>query len=390
MPIYAKWTKPGLALLCLAALLIAVPLTLAGPPAQGGGPVVVVDTSALNQRTGPGPEYAIQGSHPGGTILPVIGRTSDRSWWQVVSDYGTGWVSNEFVVTRNSFRDVPIVSEFGMLEEPRAIIIGQPMEGYAVPNPGGQVLGLALTDSSFPIVARSYFSGTETWYWLVETTSGQAWLPETEGLALYGYVDRVRVYSRDQAFALPRSAPSADGRLVPPPAPPVLDAPVAPQVIPTLTATVAAPTVAPVTVEAAPPTAVPTSVPPAPVERFGMVLGGDCSPLALVNYLVQRSPARATGLICSNNAQGANAVGVGVADLSMAVDAGCGGVVTVPVATLYSGSTTHTLNFCISGTPNTSTRTFVDWVRGASGAAAIRSYRGLAGTTAPERAEPLG
>jgi hypothetical protein len=108
----------------------------------------------------------------------------------------------------------------------------------------------------------------------------------------------------------------------------------------------------------------------------------------MVNYLVQRSPAP-HGLICSTRA-GANAVEVGVGDLSMAVDAGCGAAMTVPVATLYSGSAAHTLNFCISGTPNASTQTFVDWVRGANGAAAILSYRGLAGTTAPERAEPVG
>jgi uncharacterized protein YraI len=386
MPVYARWIKVILALGCLAAVLALAPLVLA----QGSGPVVVINAPALNQRTGPGPEYAIQGVLAGGEVVPVIGRTADRTWWQVHTRFGNGWVSNEFVFTRNSFRDVPIVTEYGVLQAPLAIVSGRSLNAYAVPNPGGQVLGLAITGDQFPIVARSYFSGAETWYWLVETTDGQAWLPGSEGLALFGYTDRVPVLSREDAFALPRTGPAGSGRISPPPLPPVPDAPTAPEAAATIEA-LSEPAEPAASESGAEPSAASTpAAAPAVVERYSFVLAGDCAPLALVNYLVQRGPAAATGLSCSNSVQAVNAVQSGLADLGIAVDAGCGDAVTVPVATIFNASGAHTLNFCISASANTPTRAFVDWVRGGEGAAAIRAYQGLPGSSAPESAEPLG
>ena len=123
------------------------------------------------------------------------------------------------------------MTEFGVLETPLAIVSGEPLNAYAVPNPGGQVLGLALTGDGFPLLARSYFSGSDTWYWLVQTTDGQAWLPQTDGLALYGITDRIPVLSRADAFALERSAPSGSGVISPPPPAPIPDAPTAPDAL---------------------------------------------------------------------------------------------------------------------------------------------------------------
>ena len=135
-------------------------------------------------------------------------------------------------------------------------------------------------------------------------------------------------------------------------------------------------------------TTAPAAAPP--VERYHFVLAGECSPLALVNYLVQNGPAQATRLYCSNSIQAVNSVQSGLADLGIAVDAACGDAVTVPVATIFNASGAHTLNFCVSASPNTPTRAFIDWVRGDAGAAAIRAYHGLPGGVAPERAEPIG
>ena len=391
MSVHARWIKPILVLVGLAAILSLASLVLAQD-----GPVVVINAGALNQRTGPGPQYAIQGVLAGGEIVPVIGRTADRSWWEVHTRFGNGWVSNEHVLTRNSFRGVPIVTEYGVFETSLAIVSGQPLNAYAVPNPGGPILGQALTGDGFPILARSYFSGSDTWYWLVQTTDGQAWLPQTDGLAFYGFTDHIPVLSRADAFALERSGPSASGVISPPPPAPVPDAPTAPNAIASLealsvTAEPAA-TEAPAPEGAASEAAVPTAVVAAapPVERYHFVLAGECSPLALVNYLVQNGPARATGLSCSNSIQAVNSVQSGLADLGIAVDATCGDAVTVPAATIFNASGAHTLNFCISASPNTPTQAFIAWVQGSAGAAAIRAYHGLPGSSAPERAEPIG
>ena len=120
----SKRTITVLTLVCVLGLILAAaPAAIAAPPAQGGGPLAIVNTPYLNQRTGPGPQYAIQGAHRGGSALPVIGRTAERDWWLVETALGVGWVNNEYVLTQNSFIGVPVVTEYGVLQQPVAIVI---------------------------------------------------------------------------------------------------------------------------------------------------------------------------------------------------------------------------------------------------------------------------
>ena len=70
---------------------------------------VVVNTGNLNVRSGPGPQFSILGSVPGGTVLPVDGVTPDQAWFLVSSPYGAGWVDGEFVVFRGAVASVPIL-----------------------------------------------------------------------------------------------------------------------------------------------------------------------------------------------------------------------------------------------------------------------------------------
>lgn len=69
---------------------------------------VVVNTGNLNVRSGPGPQFSILGSVPGGTTLPVDGTTPDQAWFLVASPFGAGWVDGEFVVFRGSIASVPV------------------------------------------------------------------------------------------------------------------------------------------------------------------------------------------------------------------------------------------------------------------------------------------
>lgn len=70
---------------------------------------VVVNTGNLNVRSGPGPQFSILGSVPGGTVLPVDGVTPDQAWFLVSSPYGAGWVDGEFVVFRGAVASVPVL-----------------------------------------------------------------------------------------------------------------------------------------------------------------------------------------------------------------------------------------------------------------------------------------
>lgn len=69
---------------------------------------VVVNTGNLNVRSGPGPQFSILGSVPGGIVMPVSGMTPDQAWFLVSSPFGAGWVDGEYVVFRGSIASVPI------------------------------------------------------------------------------------------------------------------------------------------------------------------------------------------------------------------------------------------------------------------------------------------
>lgn len=73
-------------------------------------PILVVNASFLNVRTGPGVQYSVLVTVVGGTELPVIGVARDKVWYQVNTDAGVGWVNVSFTLPRGEFRYVPFVS----------------------------------------------------------------------------------------------------------------------------------------------------------------------------------------------------------------------------------------------------------------------------------------
>ncbi|MFW5709107.1 MAG: SH3 domain-containing protein [Chloroflexota bacterium] len=72
-------------------------------------PIMIVNTSFLNVRTGPSTAYPILLTVVGGTELPVLGRARDGVWYQISTLAGIGWVNSEFVIARGDFRNVPVV-----------------------------------------------------------------------------------------------------------------------------------------------------------------------------------------------------------------------------------------------------------------------------------------
>jgi uncharacterized protein YraI len=166
-------------------------------------PIVIVNTSFLNVRSGPGAIYSIIGTLPGGTELPVLGRNRDASWWQVESIFGNGWVSAEFVVPRGDFRAVPVVQVTGITVEPRAAVVGGPVNVYVFPDMNASLLGLSLNGSELPIVGQT----ADGAWWQVETNVGLGWVMQNT------------VSLRGNAANVPVTGAQTDGAavLVPPP-----------------------------------------------------------------------------------------------------------------------------------------------------------------------------
>lgn len=71
------------------------------------GPVGIVNTGALNLRTGPGSHYTVVGTLAGGAEGIIIGRNRDWSWWLMETDAGTGWASSLYIVVRGDTYGVP-------------------------------------------------------------------------------------------------------------------------------------------------------------------------------------------------------------------------------------------------------------------------------------------
>lgn len=72
-------------------------------------PILVVNTSFLNVRSGPGSQYTIIATVSGGTELPVLGTNGDNSWYLVLTTAGAGWVDVDYTIARGDFRYVPLV-----------------------------------------------------------------------------------------------------------------------------------------------------------------------------------------------------------------------------------------------------------------------------------------
>ncbi|MBZ0296663.1 MAG: SH3 domain-containing protein [Anaerolineae bacterium] len=77
---------------------------------QFSTPIMIVNTSFLNIRTGPGVRYSVLITVVGGTELPVLGAANDGVWYQVSTVVGVGWVNSEYVLPRGDFTNVPTVS----------------------------------------------------------------------------------------------------------------------------------------------------------------------------------------------------------------------------------------------------------------------------------------
>jgi uncharacterized protein YgiM (DUF1202 family) len=77
--------------------------------AQFAAPIMVVNVSFLNVRSGPGAYYSIITTVVGGTELPVLGVASDGVWYQVSTLIGNGWVNSEHAVGRGDFTHIPVV-----------------------------------------------------------------------------------------------------------------------------------------------------------------------------------------------------------------------------------------------------------------------------------------
>ena len=68
----------------------------------------LVAPGPVNIRSGPGTDYEIIGTLNANTAMPIVGRNSDASWWQIkIAEGTTGWVAASVVSASNTV-NVPL------------------------------------------------------------------------------------------------------------------------------------------------------------------------------------------------------------------------------------------------------------------------------------------
>jgi uncharacterized protein YraI len=100
----------GLILVLASLMLVQMIPVQSAPEEQFATPILVVNTSFLNVRTGPSANFSVLTTVVGGTELPVLGTAGDEVWYQVSTAVGIGWVNIEFTIPRGDFTNVPLVT----------------------------------------------------------------------------------------------------------------------------------------------------------------------------------------------------------------------------------------------------------------------------------------
>lgn len=176
----------------------ASPVTTASAAtAEVAGPIGVVNTGALNIRSGPGSQYTSLGVMAGGTETQIVGRTLDWTWWLLDTPVGTGWANAIYIVVRGDTSGVPHVTPGTAVEAapgqaaaaapaaeisgPVAFVTTGALNIRSGPNSTFATLGAVYAGTRMPIVGQSVDHG----WWLVESPYGRGWVSKlyvlTEG-----------------------------------------------------------------------------------------------------------------------------------------------------------------------------------------------------------------
>jgi uncharacterized protein YraI len=141
-------------------------------------PHLVINTSSLNIRSGPGAQYTSLAVVPGGTELPVLGLASDGVWFLVAGPFGQGWVYSEFALFRGAIQNVPIIplsNVSGVLASPTAVVSAA-VTLYAAPGTNFGAIGTLSGPIEVPVVAR-----TADFAWVqLNTSLGFGWVPASQ------------------------------------------------------------------------------------------------------------------------------------------------------------------------------------------------------------------
>lgn len=148
----------GLILILVSLMWVQTTPTQAAPDEQTfATPILVVNTSFLNVRTGPSANFSVLTTVVGGTELPVLGTAGDEVWYQVSTAIGVGWVNIEFTIPRGDFTNVPLVTVTTQPSTQTIIDVPGATQAGSVPAPNtATATGVSLATPNQPVNAYQF------------------------------------------------------------------------------------------------------------------------------------------------------------------------------------------------------------------------------------------
>jgi uncharacterized protein YgiM (DUF1202 family) len=154
---------------------------------QGGGapsivfptlatPRLIVNTSFLNVRSGPGGEFSVVATLSGGDEVQALGISRDGFWFLARGTFGTGWVDTDFVLFRGNIDSIPVIDPGAALEQATVqapvVIFSTSLTLYAAPGVNFGAVGFVNGPGELPVVAR-----TADGLWVqISTPNGFGWV----------------------------------------------------------------------------------------------------------------------------------------------------------------------------------------------------------------------
>lgn len=136
-----------------------VTLPIADAPVDPGYAIGVVNTGAVNVRTGPGAQYNSIAVLNSGTSVALIGRNADATWAKVRLTNGVeGWIGSGLMQTNVSIWSLPIV-ESPPVENGAVINVGALNVRYG-PGTGYGVFAVVFRGQVVTLIGRSSYG---TW-----------------------------------------------------------------------------------------------------------------------------------------------------------------------------------------------------------------------------------
>lgn len=160
----------------ILALLASVGSTFAQSTVATG----TVTAWALNVRTAPSINAQRIGTLRWGYTAGVVGKNSDSSWYQIILEGGSGWVSGQYLAVTNA-HTVPVTYNSQTPTNPPAVAGGLVNTGALnirpIPSPTNNVpITYVLRNTPLTIFGRNADS---SWYKVVTSNNVQGWVRST-------------------------------------------------------------------------------------------------------------------------------------------------------------------------------------------------------------------